>query len=143
MLTIPSSRFRCPSLQPPESTGLDTESAIGVERVINAMRDKKIEVPPVRDSKVFFCQLGEGARRKGLALFEDFRKAGLPVAEAFGKGALKAQLELADKLEVKIALILGQKEVLDGTIIIRDMDSGAQEIVDVTKVIELVKKRLK
>ncbi len=117
--------------------------AVGVERVINAMRDQKVEVAPVREAEVFFCQLGEAARRKGLALFEEFRKAKLPVAEAFGKGALKAQLELADKLQVKIALILGQKEVLDGTIIIRDMDSGAQEIVDVNKVIELVKKRLK
>jgi len=132
-----------PMLGAREETQGAIGAAIGIERVVNAMRDQKIEVPPIRKADVFFCQLGEGARRKGLAMFEEFRQAGLPVAEAFGKGALKAQLEMADKMDAKIALILGQKEVLDGTIIIRDMDSGAQEIVDVNKVIELTKKRLK
>jgi len=91
---------------------------------------------------VFFAQLGDASRRVGLKLFEEFRQAGIPMAEAFGKNALKAQLEVANKVGVQLTLILGQKEVLDGTIIIRDMDSGAQEIVDVKKVVSLVEKKL-
>ena len=75
-------------------------------------------------------------------MYEDFRQAGIPVAEAFGKNALKAQLEIANKLGVKLTIILGQKEVLDGTIIIRDMESGAQEIVDVNKIVGVVKRKL-
>ena len=117
--------------------------AVGIERIVNAMKEKKIEPKNQRQVDVFFCQLGEAARRSGLRVFEEFREAGVRTAEAFGKGSLKAQLEAADKMEVKIALILGQKEVLDGTIIIRDMDSGGQEIVDMTKVVGLVKKTLK
>ena len=117
--------------------------AMGIERVILAMKHQGIEMPKRRPIDVFFCQLGDAARRKGLSIFEEFRAAGIPTAEAFGKGSLKAQLELADKQEAKVALILGQKEVLDGTIIIRDMESGGQEIVDSTKVVELVAKMLK
>ena len=41
--------------------------------------------------------------------------------------------ELANKYKARYTLILGQKEVLDGTIIIRDMESGIQEIVDQKK----------
>ncbi len=117
-------------------------AALGVERLILAM--KACGTLPHNDRKVdvFFCQLGDAARRKGLAVFEKFREAGASVAEAFGKGTLKAQLELADKQKAAIAVILGQKEVLDGTIIIRDMESGAQEIVDVEKVVGIVVKRL-
>jgi len=118
-------------------------AAVGVERVINAMKHKGIDIPKRRKVDVFFAQLGEAARRQGLAIFEDFRKAGIATAEAFGKGSLKAQLELADKMGAQITLILGQKEVLDGTIIIRDMESGGQEIVNVTKVGEIVKKMIK
>jgi len=92
---------------------------------------------------VFFCQLGDAARRTGLRIFDEFRRAGIATAEAFGKGSLKAQLELADKQGARVSLILGQKEVLDGTIIIRDMESGAQEIVDSSKVVKLVEKMLK
>ena len=65
------------------------------------------------------------------------------MAEAFGKNALKAQLECANKLGVPDTLILGQKEVHDGTVIIRDMDSGNQEIVDQNKLVLEVKKLMK
>lgn len=117
-------------------------AAIGMERVLLAMKEAKIELPRRRQVEVFFCQLGDAARRKGLSVFESFREAGVPVGEAMGKGSLKSQLELADKHKAKVALILGQKEVLDGTIIIRDMESGGQEIVDVNRVVLIVKKRL-
>lgn len=118
-------------------------AALGIERIILAMKDAGVEVDDGQAVDVFFCQLGEAARAKGLAIFEDFRKSGVSIAEAFGKGSLKAQLEVANKRKAKIALILGQKEVLDGTIIVRDMESGAQEIVDSKKVVSAAKKALK
>jgi len=116
--------------------------AIGVERVVKALGDQGINPPQRPQPQVFFAQLGDAARRVGLKLFEDFRRANIPVAEAFGKNALKAQLETANKLGVGLTIILGQKEVLDGTIIVRDMESGAQEIVDVNKIVSVVKKKL-
>jgi len=117
-------------------------AAMGLERILIAAKAAGTLPDPRRRTEVFFCQLGEAARRKGLKAFERFREAGIDVAEAFSKGNLKAQLEIADKLKAPIAIILGQKEVLDGTIIIRDMESGAQEIVDVEKVVGIVEKRL-
>lgn len=116
--------------------------AIGLERVVKAMADHNVAPAPRPRPLIFFAQLGDAARRVGLRLFEEFRAAGIPVAEAFGKNALKAQLEAANKLEVPYALLLGQKEVLDGTIIIRDMDSGAQEIVDSAKIVSIMKRKL-
>lgn len=116
--------------------------SMGVERVLNAMRSQGVLPDSKRTTDVFFCQLGEAARRKSLRIFEKFRAAGINVAEAFSKGNLKAQLEIADKYKATTAIILGQKEVLDGTVIIRDMESGAQEIVDVEKVVSIIAKRL-
>ncbi len=118
-------------------------AAVGIERVIAAMKDAGVVVEQHRNIDVFFCQLGEAARRQGMNVFENFRREGIAIAEAFGKGSLKTQLEIANKQKARIALILGQKEVLDGTIIIRDMDTGAQEIVDSAKVMRIVKKILK
>ncbi len=117
--------------------------ALGIERIARAMAKAEIEPLQRPQPHVFFAQLGDAARRVGLRLFEDFRQAGIPVAEAFGKNALKAQLESANKLGVDLTLILGQKEVLDETVIIRDMESGAQEIVDMKKVVQIVQKKLK
>ena len=49
---------------------------------------------------------------------------------------------MANKFNVKLSLIIGQKEALDETIIIRDMDSGIQEVVAMEKIVKEVKKRL-
>lgn len=124
-----------------EATGA-IGAALGLERIMLAMKAAGSMPDNKRTVDVFFCQLGEAARRKGLKIFEKFRQAGVDVGEAFAKGNLKAQLEIADKMKASVAIILGQKEVLDGTIIIRDMEAGAQEIVDVEKVVSIVAKRI-
>jgi len=114
---------------------------LGIERVVHAMKEMQID-PEVRIPDVFLAPLGDAARRKGLSLFETLRTSGVACVESFGKAALKAQLEQADRLKVRYTLILGQKEVLDGTIIVRDMESGAQETVDINKVTSILQKKI-
>ena len=75
-------------------------------------------------------------------MFEELRRHGLKLAQAFTKESLKGQLEEANKLNVKFTLILGQKELQDGTALIRDMESGVQEVVDFTKIKAELEKRL-
>jgi len=77
------------------------------------------------------------------SLLEVLRKSGIVVAHSFGKSSLKGQMEMADKLKVRYSLILGQKEVQDGTIIIRDMESGIQELFPMDRIVDEIKKRLK
>lgn len=114
----------------------------GVERIILKLKEKNVDVPELPAPEVFVAQLGEPARRKMLTLFNALRKEGIRAAESFSRDALKAQLEIANRLGVRYTLILGQKEVLDGTVLIRDMDSGIQEIVDFKKTAVAVKKKL-
>lgn len=113
----------------------------GIERIILRLKEKQVMVPDLPTADVFVAQLGEPARRKTLALFNALRKDGVRVAESFSRDALKQQLEIANRIGVRYTVILGQKEVLDGTALIRDMDSGIQEIVDFKKcAIELKRK---
>ena len=115
----------------------------GAERIIQLMKTKAIRFPKERKNEVFLAQLGILAKRKCLKLIEDFRQAKIPVSESLGRNSLKAQLKIADRIGAKYTLILGQKEVLDGTIIIRDMASGKQDLVKLEKVVGEIKKRLK
>lgn len=110
--------------------------AMGMERVLSILRRKaeeNKEVATEKSDKMFFAHLGEQARRRTLKLIEDLRRDGIVLHHSLGKTALKAQLELANKFNVAYTLILGQKEAQDGTIIIRDMESGIQEIIDQKK----------
>lgn len=119
--------------------------SIGLERVLAAVR-KQHQTPEGEeevvhnDVPIFFAQLGEQARKRALVLIEKLRRSGLRVRHSLGKASLKAQLELANKYGATHTLILGQKEVQDGTIIVRDMDSGIQEIIDQGSIEKQVKK---
>jgi len=106
--------------------------ALGANRIV-----------PVRDvPDIFVIQLGELAKKKSLRIIEELREEGFRVVSALGKESIKSQMRLADKLKSPLALILGHKEVLDGTIIIKDMSGGMQEVVSLDNLVDEIKKRL-
>jgi histidyl-tRNA synthetase len=116
---------------------------VGLERLIMEM--KNVQAKPYKPAKpkVFLAQLGNLAKKKSLKLFSELERNGILTAESFGRGSLKSQLKVANKLGVEITLILGQKETLDGTVIVKNMSTGVQETVSADKLVDLIKKRLK
>ena len=116
---------------------------LGVERLIMEM--KRVQAKPYKapHPRVFLAQLGDLAKKKSLKMFAELEKNGIYLAESFGRGSLKSQLRMADKLGVELTLILGQKEALDQTVIIKNMASGVQETVRSDKLVEIIKKKLK
>ncbi|MDD4931323.1 MAG: histidine--tRNA ligase [Candidatus Colwellbacteria bacterium] len=116
--------------------------AMGIDRIIGILKDKDIDFGPRKKDKVFVVHVGETAKKKAFALMEEFRKANIRALEALGKDSLQAQMKVADKEEVQIALILGQKEIYEGVVIVRDMKTGTQENVPIGKIVEEVRKRL-
>lgn len=110
--------------------------AAGVERIIANMKKEKIRVPSKDEIHVFVAQLGKEAKKKCLPLIEDLREAGLKTMGALGKGSINVQLRLADKFEVAYAVLIGITEVREGTAIIRDMEKGVQETIEIEKVVD-------
>jgi histidyl-tRNA synthetase len=116
--------------------------AAGIERLAGEL--KKINAPIAKDPNaptVFLAQLGELGRKKSLKLFEQLRKAGIRVYESFGRNSIKSQLKVANREDAPFSLILGQKEALDGTVILRDMSAGTQETIPMNKLIGELNKR--
>lgn len=118
--------------------------AMGIERVIEVIQASGVSFSS-RNSKpkVFLVHIGEDAKKKSLPLMEELRRSNISTSNVLGKDSLSAQLETANKIGVPLALILGQREVYEGTIIIRDMENGVQESIPVKNVVEEVKKRLR
>jgi histidyl-tRNA synthetase len=117
--------------------------AAGIERLILEMKRTHAKAYHSPRPKVFLAQLGNLAKKKSLRLFSELEKNGILTAESFGRGSLKAQLKVANKLGVELTLILGQKETLDGTVIVKNMASGVQETVSMDKLSDIIKKKLK
>ena len=117
--------------------------AFGMERIISLLREQNIQLPQSKPVDVFLIQVGAAARKKCLSLFEELRANKLKVAEALSKNGLRQQLDKANKRKAKFSLILGQQELIDGTIILRDMEDGTQETINIDKVIEQLKTKMK
>lgn len=117
--------------------------ALGIERVVAAMRLQDIAVVPKPERRIFVMHVGELAKKKLLQLMEELRTAGILVDEALSKDSLNAQLKFATKDGSSIALIVGQKEIFEGSVIIRDMKHATQETVPRGRMVEEIKKRLK
>ena len=106
---------------------------------------KRVQAKPYKPlrPKVFLAQLGNLAKKKSLKLFAELEKNGILMAESFGRGSLRSQLNVANKLGVELTLILGQKEAMDRTVIVKNMKTGAQETVSMDKLVDIIKKKLK
>lgn len=116
---------------------------IGVERTITKIKSLGIPLKKENSKRlIYLAHLGEQPKRCIFRLFEELRKSGYTVRQSFAKETLKSQLEDADRMGAEFALILGQKELNDGTILFRDMESGNQEIVDYKKIRQEIDKRL-
>ena len=119
--------------------------AMGIERIINEMRERGLSLESKDRPHVFLVQLGEEAKRRSMSLLKELREAGIKTFSSFGKGSIKSQLRVADKLKVPYALILGHMEVIEKKIILRDMQAGKQENLPIETIkdhmLELIGKR--
>jgi histidyl-tRNA synthetase len=115
----------------------------GCERIIEAMQTQEVKIPAEGNVPVFIVQLGEQGRKQGLRLAEELRNKNIGVADALGKSSLKAQMKLADKRGAQVAIIIGQREAIKGTVILRNMAEGIQNEVPFEKAVEKIRKVLK
>lgn len=116
--------------------------ALGLERIVYKLKDKNLILFPQPENLIFLAQLSERAKLKSIQIFEELRKEGFNVRNSFVASSLKKQLEEAKQLQTRICLILGKKELTDDTILLRDMDSGMQEIIPQKKLIKELQKKL-
>lgn len=130
-----------------ESLGGEPTPAIGfglgLDRIVLEMKRTQVKPHEEPRPRVFLAQLGDLAKKKSLRLFADLEKNGILTAESFGRGSLKSQLRVANRLGVEITAIIGQKEALDETAIVKDMISGTQETVSQDRLVLAIKKVLK
>ncbi len=117
--------------------------ACGVERLIAVMRAKEITFNGKSSKRVFLAHAGDLAKKKAFAILKDLRGRGFLVSESLAKESLAAQLKVADREGIALALILGQKEIYENSIIVRDLVNGLQEAVPLEKLADEIKKRQK
>lgn len=123
--------------------------ALGVERIIAALKETEfskdlaqMRLAGEKKKPIFLAQLGFMAKKRSLKLFAELLKEGITPIASLARDSLSSQLRIADKAGVEYSLILGEKELSDKSIILRNMKTGNQEILEMKNLIHELKNRL-
>lgn len=110
-----------------------TKSSTPAVGAVLVLREKKApsRAPKVKleDPTVYVIQLGFGPKIRSLLLIDELRRAGVSVMQNLASDSLSAQLRDAEAKGVQFVVIMGQKEYVEGTVILRDMLQRNQEHV--------------
>lgn len=117
-------------------------AAHGIERIIDQIKAENIELTVTDGPQVFIAQLSELAKLTALKVMRELQEAQIRFAESIDRNGMQPQLKLAERLGVQWVVVVGQKEVLDQTVILRNLDSGMQEVVAQKDLVGELKRRL-
>ncbi len=92
----------------------------GIERLAMLAGD-----PPPAPRPIALVPIGEAAELRAMGLAHDLRRAGHTIELAY-RGNLKRRMQRANKVNARMALILGEDELARGIVVLRDLDSGEQ-----------------
>jgi histidyl-tRNA synthetase len=124
--------------------GLDGVSGVGfsfgVDRLYDVMEE--LEIFPnenVDQTKVLITYFDQNGYNYGLKILNQLRAEGLP-SELFPDMAkMKKQLAYADKKGIPFVLVLGDNEIKDNNVSLKDMESGTQERITMEALIQVLK----
>ena len=68
---------------------------------------------------------------RSLNIIEILRNSKVPLTQALTKDSLGSQLASAEKMKIPYAIIFGEKEFIDDTVIVRDMNTRSQNTVKI------------
>lgn len=114
-----------------ELGGPDTPSvgvAMGIERAIMVMESVGASVPTA-SPPVFVVAASEASQRAVTELARGLRAAGVASLTDVDHKPLKNQMKLADRSGARIAVIIGEDELANGTATIKDLAEGTQRTV--------------
>ncbi len=125
--------------------GKDTPAvgmAFGIERIIEQIKKEGIELTATDGPQVFVAQLSDRAKLAAMKVMKKLQEAQIRFAESVDRDGMQPQLKLADRLGAKWVVVIGQKEVMDGSVILRNVESGMQEVVSQDNLVEELQKRI-
>ena len=89
---------------------------------------------------IYFAHLGAEARRRSLSIIEVLRKEGIPVHQGLLFDRIGEQMNIARQRAVPYILIMGHKEAVEGTILVREVATNSQEAVPLSELTNYLKR---
>ncbi|MFZ3571736.1 histidine--tRNA ligase [Streptomyces sp. BH097] len=117
--------------------------ALGVDRTVLALQAEGVELALPATTSVFAVPLGDEARRVLFAKVTELRKAGISADFSFGGKGLKGAMKNANRSGARFTLVAGERDLAEGVVQLKDMESGEQDAVAVDDIVGVLTAKLK
>jgi histidyl-tRNA synthetase len=100
---------------------------------------KKVIIKNIKKPKFYLVQLGNTAKLKALNVVEMLRKNNIPIYHSITKDKITGQLSGAEYMKATHVLIMGQKEAVENSIVVRNIQTRSQETVPISELPKYLK----
>lgn len=125
-------------LDGPSETGIGF--ALSIERLLLALEEEGIALDIEENFDLFIVTMGEGADRYAVKLLNDLRKNGVKADKDYLNRKIKGQMKQADRLNAKYTIVIGDQELENNSIAIKNMTTGESENIQLDQLINYFKK---
>jgi histidyl-tRNA synthetase len=114
--------------------------AAGLERIVRIMQNQNIAGTQDMPPRIYFACQNTEVQKHGVVLATQLRRYGISCIMGVGGRSFKAQFREADRRRVGSVVILGETEISEGTLVLKDMKSGEQITMKQEKLIPFLLK---
>ncbi|MEV1024644.1 histidine--tRNA ligase [Streptomyces sp. NPDC050264] len=116
--------------------------ALGVDRTVLALEAEGVELELPATTSVFAVPLGDEARRVLFTKVTELRRAGVSADFSFGGKGLKGAMKNANRSGARYTIVAGERDLAEGVVQLKDMESGEQAAVAVDEIVPVLKSKL-
>ncbi len=105
----------------------------------SATASKKVIIKNIKKPLYYLVQIGPSAKLKALNVVELLRKNKIPVYHSLTKDKITGQLTGAEYMHATHVLIIGQKEAIENSIVVRDVNTREQETIPLSRLVDFLR----
>ncbi|MBP3906423.1 MAG: histidine--tRNA ligase, partial [Peptostreptococcaceae bacterium] len=116
--------------------------ALGVERLLLTLESNNIEIPNTKSTDIFIATIGENAKTKSFKILKELRENHISADGDHLDRSMKAQFKYSDKINAKYTIVIGDDELANDTVTLKDMSKSEQTTIKLSEIVKELKTRL-
>jgi len=114
---------------------------MGIERLLLVLEKAGIELPTPPSMELFIIGLGDAGIKESIKLIHKLRDNNVKCDKDYTGRSLKAQMKYANKMNAKYITVIGENEISNNKIKVKNMENGNEEEIQLNQLLEYMKNK--
>ena len=114
---------------------------MGIERLLLVLEKAGIEIPMPPSMDLYIIGLGDAGINESIKLIHKLRAHQIICDKDYTGRSLKAQMKYANKMNAKFITVIGEDEISNNKIKVKNMEDGSEEEIKLNQLLEYMKNK--